>query len=383
MKVLILYQFSNHTQTINSLCANLIKRGIKASSYNIVNWNYSNMHSKKRKLWLSFFYILGFIPFLNGLMLILFRYKTILKLADNYNIIDIHFFSPYYDKIIKKLKERGKKVKITVWGSDFYRVSKTRHEEQRKIYHIIDLIQIETSQIAEDFLKVFPEFEEKIRIAHFGLTQFEIMDEQLKKGSPDLYRKELKIPEDRIVITCGTNRSEGQQHLKIIESIERLSPEIKERLFLVFPLTYGGDKFYFKMIIKKINASGIPHKIISSFLPVNDLVKMILLSDILITIQVTDALSCTIQEYLYGGSIIITGDWLPYGILKDHGIFFLTTSLDKLSETLSETIQNFETLKKSCAGNKDKLTSLSSWNEAIKEWLAIYAELDNELINKG
>jgi len=300
-------------------------------------------------------------------------------MSDKFTIFDIHFFSNYYDGLIEELKRREKKVKITIWGSDFYRVDKVRREAQRKIYKIVDIIQIETTQIANDFLQVYPECSEKIRIAHFGLSQFDIIDELLKKGDCDYYKKEWKIPENKIVLMCGTNRSEGQQHLMILESIKKLSPEIKAQIFLILPLTYGGHKSYIKIVREKVNSLGLPYKIVQSFLSLHEITKLILISDILISIQVTDALSCTIQEHLYAGNIIILGSWLPYRILNENEVVYLTTSLENLSGTLSETIEDIKSLKNLCKGNKKKLTKLSSWDEAIKAWLTIYGELDSKL----
>ena len=381
MNVLILHQFANHNQTIDGLCNNLNKSGIEASSFNVATWRLRSNNKIRRAFWLCFLRIITCIPGIRGIISNLLRDKAILKFSADFTIIDIHFFSPLYDNVIEELKKRDKKVKITIWGSDFYRVKESRLEEQRKIYQIIDIIQIETRQIADDFLKVFPECSEKVRIAHFGLSQFDIIDELSQNGSYVKYKKKFKIPEDKIVLTCGTNASEGQQHLRILQSIENLAPEIKEQLFLIIPLTYGGNKKYIDTVKQKAHSLGIPCRTILSFLSKRDTGILRIVSDIILTIQVTDALSCTHQEYMYSGNILITGDWLPYGILKENGVYYLTTAKEKLTETITETIDNYKLLKNSCLGNKDKLAKLSSWDEEIKEWLTIYYELDNKFSN--
>ena len=179
------------------------------------------------------------IPKVRGLLMKLFINRILLTLSDKYNIVDIHFFSPFYDELIDKLKQRGKNIKITIWGSDFYRTDKIRREEQRIVYHKIDIIQIETRQICNDFLVVYPECASKVRLAHFGIIQFDIINELLKKGDSEAYKKEMGLPADKIILACGTNGNPAHQHLLILESIERLAPEIKVQIFLLIPMTYA------------------------------------------------------------------------------------------------------------------------------------------------
>ena len=139
--------------------------------------NFRSNFKKKNLLLLRLLSVIMVIPKLRGLLIKFFRYKFLLNLSVGYSIIDIHFFSPVYDRLIEEFKKRGKKVKITIWGSDFYRVDTTRLEQQRRIYQIVDIIQVETQQILKDFKAVYPEYEEKLRIAHFGISQFNIIDD--------------------------------------------------------------------------------------------------------------------------------------------------------------------------------------------------------------
>jgi IS1 family transposase len=135
MNILIFFQYSNHNQTIDELCKNLNEWKVEASSFNVATWRFRKKNHIGKVSWVSFLSLLAVIPGLRGFLTTLFRYKALCRLSDNYSIIDIHFFSSIYDKLIEELKRRGKKIKITIWGSDFYRASKVRREEQRKLYH--------------------------------------------------------------------------------------------------------------------------------------------------------------------------------------------------------------------------------------------------------
>ncbi len=376
MKVLVFFQESGHSSTINELCKNLKNNGVEVSSFNITHWKFRNTHNKENVIWVRVLCFFAVIPKLRGLLTKLFRTKAMLKISENHTIIDIHFFSPLYDNIIKELKKRGKKIKINIWGSDFYRVDSTRREQQRLIYLITDIIQLPTQEIAKDFIKIYPEFESKIRISHFGIMQLDLIDELLSKGNREQFKKELNIPTDKIILTCGTNGSKGHRHIMMLESIERLAPSVKEKLFLIIPMTYGGSASYIQTIKQRVENLGLPYLLLTSYLTFDDLCKFRIVSDITLTIQETDALASAIQEHIYTGEILIAGEWLPYQALNEFGVFYRATSMESLTETISETVENSQELTKLCQGNSEKIAQFSSWSKVIKDWISIYNEID-------
>ena len=376
MSILILFENSTHHHTIDNLCNNLSKRGIIVSSFNVIYWRFKKWNGKTLPLWMILLSYLTVIPRLRGLINAFFRERAMERLAENYSIIDIHFFSPIYDRLIPVLRRRSKKIKITIWGSDLYRVDSKRREEQRIIYHMVDIIQIETMQIVADFLKYFPEFENKVRLAHFGIIQLEIIAKLLIKRDQTFYQRELKLPKDKIIVTCGTNGNEAHQHLKILESIDKLPAELKEKLFLIIPMTYGGSKAYIARVREKAESLGLRYKLTTSYLSLEDLCKYRIISDIIITIQVSDALASAIQEHIYTGDILIAGNWLPYGVFDDYGVFYLKTSIESLSDTIASTAENIDSLIDRCSGNDEQISQLSAWDNVINGWTDIYNEIN-------
>jgi hypothetical protein len=177
MKVLILFQFDNHEQLINKLCTNLNAHNINSDSFNIVSLKFTGYNNYGGPLYLKIIKPLVKISIIQTFLIILFRKKIILSISNNYDIIDIHFFDPAYDDLIDPVKRKGKKIIITLWGSDFYRVNQSRFEQQREYYQKVDMIHIATQQMQNDFIKIFPEFKDKIRLAHFGIAQFDIINE--------------------------------------------------------------------------------------------------------------------------------------------------------------------------------------------------------------
>lgn len=373
--VLILYGFSNHDQLIKSLCKNLNEQGIVADSFNVVSWIFFSINNHKRPFLLSLLTPFMIIPKIRG-ALIKFIGKTIItKLSRSYQIMDIHFFGSNYDKLIDLFLSQGGKVKLTIWGSDFYRADNERREIQRKYYRKVDTIHIGTLQMKNDFLQVYPECEGKIRLAKFGISQFDIIEEYQVKKDIINYKKELELAQDKIIIACGSNGSEGHQHSLIFESIQKLPFELKNKLFLVVPMTYGGSPEYKKKINEELSQLDIPFKQFVTNLSIEDVCKLRIVSDIAITIQKTDAFSAAVQEHIYSGGILIAGEWLPYNILNDSGIYYLKTGLDNLTGTIEKSIIDLQGEKQKCISNKPKMEKISSWKSTIKDWKIIYEEL--------
>lgn len=374
-RVLILYQFSNHNQLINALCENLNQNNVIADSFNTVSWRFSSFRNNKRPLLISILFPLMYIPKLRGLILNIFRKKILVELSQFYSVIDIHFFSSIYDELIDVFLFHNKKVKITIWGSDFYRTDVARREVQRKYYHKVDTIHLGTLQMKNDFLQVYPECESKIRLAQFGIFQFDNIDKLLKNKDVLFYKKELKLPNDKINLICGLNGNEGHQHSLIIESIQKLTDEVKSQLFIIVPMTYGANTVYISQINNRLIQLGIPFIQLTHSLSVVDICKLRIVGDIVITIQKSDAFSAAVQEHIYAGGILIAGDWLPYGKFDENGIHYKTTSLDNLSQSIEDCTLNFETDKSACFQNKTNIEKISSWKSTIKDWIAMYDEL--------
>lgn len=377
IKVLILYPFHNHNQLVDSLCNNLAKIEIEADSFDVVTWRYQRKSSNRKSLLLRILSPFMVIPKVRGLLITLFGKGIILKISENYDIIDIHYYNVMFDDIISELKKRKKIIKITIWGSDFYRASNARREVQRKFYRNVDIIQLASQQMLDDFLMVYPELTNKTGIAHFGIMQFDIIDKIIENRNAETCKIDIGIPPDKIILACGTNGHDAQQHHLILRSIDQLPDSIKEKLFLLLPMTYGGDKKYFVEVKEKLVSLGVPYKLFISPLSVVEICKLRVISDIAITIQKTDAFSAAVQEHIYAGGILISGEWLPYKKLKENGIFYIETALATLTETIGESIMNINKLKLHCDSNRVKMGLLSSWDAAITSWKEIYNKIGN------
>jgi len=373
MDILILHQFVNHNSLVNTLCKKLNETDLKVDSFNISTWEYN---SSKNELPLT----------LKILRVLLFNYRLklfvvkkapfILRgLLKRYNVVDIHFFGTFYYKTIDLLRSLGNKVKITIWGSDFYRSSAEVRDKQGLYYEMIDSIQICTDAMKDDFLSYYKNFEDKIQIAHFGITQFDLIDKISVEENIEDVKHKLNLPTDKKVITCGYNGSAGQQHLAILDAFSNLDDSLKEQVFLLLPMTYGVTIEILNQVREQLNLLEIDYLILTEDLTSEDVSRLRLASDIAINIQVTDAFSASIQEHLYSQNIVIVGEWLPYGKLEQSGVYYIKSSLENLTLHIEETITKYPIIKERSLVNKERMHQLSSWDVVTRDWVKLYTSL--------
>lgn len=373
MKVLILHQFLEHNELVASLCQKLNKRRIKTDSFNISTWEFD---SKDRSLPTHILFLKNLLFHYKMKLLVFSLFPFLFKnVINNYDIVDIHFFGTFYDKMINYLLKNNKKVKITIWGSDFYRSSIARREKQRIFYKKVDAIQVATQHMKNDFIDYYKDFNDKIKLGHFGLIQYDVIKDLLATEDVNETKNKLGIPEDKLIITCGSNGIKEQQHQLIIDALIKLESSIKKELYLVFPMTYGLKELYKSEIELKLNASNFSYKLVDTKLNLKDICRLRIATDIAINIQKTDAFSATIQEHLFAKNILVVGDWLPYSKLDDYNVLYFKSSIDSLHDTLLDLIVDFEKIKQKTTSNMAKMESITSWDSAIDNWVVNYNSL--------
>lgn len=371
-RIILLYQYSQHSSLVINVCKNMNEEGLNVDALNIKTGDFFCL-DKKTPVLFKLFRIFMLIPKVRVLLFFLIKPFLRIKIS-SYDIADIHFLSTRYDKLIPYLKRKGVKIKVMFWGSDFYRISEQRILELHEILKNVDLVHVATKNFKDDILKKIPEIESKITIAHFGLNQLEILKEMIVNNTTTINSLGFN-KNNKIIVTCGYNGSEGQQHLKIINSINKLDRKIKDKIYLVFPMTYGIETGYLDKLEKSLKGTGLSYKFILKRLSLKDLLTLRLKSDIVINIQVTDAFSASLQEHIMSGNIMILGDWLPYSILDDNKVFTVKTSLESLTYKLNEVINNISKYKKESLKNREKMYNISSWIYLRKKWADMYKSL--------
>lgn len=375
LKILIIYPYINQEPLVYHMVMNLRKNDINVDAFNSSNFKFTAPPIIKVSFRIKILGFLSCLPIhrLQGLLFrIIDRNGEIVKIAENYDLIDFHVFHNQYDAVINNFLDK-KIVKITNWGSDFYRADNSRREQQRRIYNKCNCIQLVTKAMKTDFLEYYHDFENKIKIANFGVFQFDLIDKVINRTY--LSRFKNKKTNGKLLVLCGHNGSKGQQHKTIIQALNSLNQLTKNRIYLVFPMTYGSEKKYLKEIELELEKTNIPFMLLKDYLSDNEIAKLRLEMDLVINIQITDAFSGSLQEHLYAGNLLLVGDWLPYSLLDENQVFYKKCNLENLSNQIFDCIENFDLYKKMTVGNREKMYNISSWNVAGKRMSNIYKEL--------
>lgn len=370
MKVLIVTSsYDNAWPYLQELRSQLLKKKIIVHVLDIINFSLIKEDGTKNTKY-------KYLRYLNrirggyklvGSYLAPYCVKSIL--TDNYDAINIHYLEPVYNSLVPLFRKHGKIISVSIWGSDFYRVSEKKIDSYKSIFNEIDYIGFNNSYTLKEFDNRVKGFSSKLKAVQFGIGKFETIKSIKESSSTEAIKKELGLPLDKIVVTCGYNANPAQQHGLIIEQLSHLDASYQAKIFLLFPMTYSGTKEYIHQIDDLAKKTGISYKIISGFLTQEDIVKIRIATDIVLNAQISDSFSASLQEHLLCGNVLIAGDWLPYQILDDIGVRYYPVSKSEFGNKLLEVLQQLNQVRGEVGENAAKIYANGNWEVRIDEWI--------------
>lgn len=307
---------------------------------------------------------------LRKIYLKLFRTSFTKKHTRNFDAIDIHFIEPHYSKYVLDLPQN---IACSIFGSDLYRTTESQKKLQAPLFDKATSIVL-SENMTPYFNKYFPGHPDKFVFNQYGSNRLDFINDA--KGVT--LTGTFSFPVDKKIVTCGYNGKREQQHLIIIEKLSTLSDLEKDKIHLVFPLTYGLEPGYVDEIENSLIHAKISYSLIENRLSDEELVELRLRSDISINTQTTDALASSVKESFVANDIMLIGDWLPYSIYQDMGIYYEEISFETLVPTLLSILTNFDELRVKCSANAQIIMEFASWNVLIKDWIKFYENLNNE-----
>jgi len=310
-----------------------------------------------------------------------FRKGIIKRYIKKDQIVDIQWCGHYYSKYMDSIKRRKVKIVSSLFGSDFYRSTDAQHALQTKIYNYANTIVIGPNMHA-DFTKVYPQFENKIRYCHFGSKRLDLVMQLRKDKRKATLREKYQIPSDKICVAIGYSANPLQQHFLILDAIERLQNEDKERLYLLLPMTYGDLDNYVDQVINKLKALKVDYicfckqnSKFAGWLTDEEISEIRIITDVTVNVQTTDALSSSIKEAFAADNILLVGDWLPYDIYKNMNLFFIRSDANSIFYNLQQIIKDYEDLRIRTSNNAEIIYNFASWERILPLFIKNYKEL--------
>lgn len=378
MKILILYPATNQTVLMDSLCNNLNDLGLYADSFDTASLRLYSPQGHKRCIWVWLYKAALKLPRCRSFIECHFFHRLILLLAKDYDVINVQsLFQSIYSVLVPKFKNRGKKVVLTIWGTDFYyHINEVKWPEwQIIVFNACDAIQIATESVKNAFVNKLPQYKDKIRVVIFGNQHLDDLATIKKHPECIDYSFIQGDYQGKIIVTCGYNARSRHQHLKMIEALERLPRELQSKIFVVFPMTYLREEKYLIKIEDALKHVHFKYTMINQFMTESQLFSLRMMTDLYINIIESDVLSSSTQEHLFCNSIVIVGDWLPYDVLEENGIFYIKTSMYDMYDNIYYALINRNKLKMQCMDNPERLYKLTSWKSAKGKFKEMFEQL--------
>lgn len=300
---------------------------------------------------------------------ITYQFSKLLKRTDNeYDAIHIFYLSAIYGVLWRKIKSKGRKKILTIFGSEFYRSNAVIKYLQERMIREADIISASNQQTLDDFCSFFNVPLQKRYNVHFGLS---VLTELTHVTEQDILNFKLSNEiQNKLLVACGYNGSENQNHINIITELSKIKHLLQD-IVLVFHF-HEYKKEYKQQLEELLTFNGLHFLFLTGSLTNKDLAVFRKSIKVLIQLQTTDQLSGSMIEHIAAKSMVITGSWLPYNVLDDLGIkLFKIRSFSDLPDALLKTLSDGLTSAQ-LTSNSQAAHEFCDWENTIKNWHNLY-----------
>lgn len=291
---------------------------------------------------------------------------------EDFDFLHVQYCSRYNLRLAYFLK---KNAIATFWGSDLLRSNKNNRKEISLYLNQCNKIVVLTDkmykELGED--RHLKKHINKVSVFDFGITNLDSLKIAIEENDCTRWKSYFNIPLDKVVISIGYNKSEGQQHNTVIRELCMLPEKIKRECFLLFHMSYGEcSATYYNEFLTLLSESGINYKIITDYLMGRELAYIRLATDLYINAQVTDSLAATLNEFIYAGKVVFNPKWIDYKELDDLGIEYVQyESINDLPKHIIRFIEE-KIPEINRSKNKKQIWDNYSWNARVQDWLRLY-----------
>jgi len=302
------------------------------------------------------------------------KYRSLLQQAGGgYDAVHVFYLSAILGVLASALRARGGRLVVSLFGSDVYRSNALLRTFQARLLSRAHCVTAANDDTLNAAVRLVGLDRSRTMIVRFGLRPLEHIERWLASGERADHKRALGIPADRIVVAVGYNASPNQRHAAIIQALAGLPAELQAQVLLVVPMTMGGNAAYIAEVDGLLSRSGLAFRLITTLMSDEELARLRLATDIMVQVQPTDQLAGAMQEHLAAGSVVITGTWLPYGVLREAGVRFWTVpDVAGLGGALTAAVEELPERHRACAGNTGPIMELSAWSRTAPRWSALY-----------
>lgn len=323
-------------------------------------------------------------PYFSGLLNKVYYYLFFLKLhfRGHFDIVDIHYPTPFVKQAMPILKRMTENIVITPWGSDVLRVENENIiKDLTKIYSQAYYITVEReSQMGQCLVTKFKVHPSKMVTLGWGGEFFDYIQEH----SNNITTEEAKIRfglDGRYVITCGYNTRQAQRHEDILNAISSVRNQLPHNLTILIPCTYVSydslseqKRRYVELLEERGKKLGLDVKVVREHLDLKDLLKLRMATDIFVHVQSSDAGSRCVMEYVFCNKKIVHGAWIKYAYLEEYkpSCYFPVERMEDLGAVILKASQ---TQIGDLPQEVKAIISERGWNHKMAQWNSFFESL--------
>jgi hypothetical protein len=300
------------------------------------------------------------------------------KIFENYDTFNIHAMSKealFYIPFIP----RSKKLVLSFWGSDLLDPNDNYPDHMiREAVERANGVTVHSITLREIFLSRFGRrhYDKVVPTLLFDdVDHFTPYNEKVVKKNEIVLKFKQKhgIGNEQTIIVIGHNATMINNHIEIVNALANLNEDIKTRISLVFPLTYGhAEKNYTQNLKDLCSAMNLNHVMLTEFLSQEELIELRVASEIHIRMPKFDAFSLALCETIYCNNIIISASWLPYRKMRTNGIYYHELDRhEELTGTVTSIMNNFDQEIEKHSSNNEAVLSLFNNENAAGSFIKV------------
>lgn len=300
------------------------------------------------------------------------------RLFASYDLVNFHYLTPGALRFVPYVP-RDVSVVASFWGDDLSHTDRSEAQAQLAVLERADVITVSSPELRELMLaKYGRRFAPKVRPVLLGVEAR--LTDLLDRRDPGDARRSFcarhGIDPDSLLVAVGYSGSHRHHHLEVMAELTRLPDEVRSRLVLVMPMTYGAySPSYPGEVERRAQELGLSAVIVREYMDLVTLAELRLACDVLIFVPENDGLSASLVESLWAGSIAIVNSWMPYGTLRAANVELReVSSFAQIPFRLLEIDQDLPAIRARARRNREHLAFLRNTEQA-HNWCALYRDL--------
>lgn len=312
------------------------------------------------------------IPKLRALIINAHLRKALKKNGPYDAIIDL-FVSPYVLAQMYYFSRKGSKTYAYFCGSDVIRSSWLDQRLISLLSRRLSATVFASLNVRDAYIhKVAKVSNLKSQTIHFGMSNLHIIDEELKNCNVHTCKELQNISKEKTTICVGYSGAGAQNHLKVLEQLAQLPQDIKSRITVLLPMTYGGSVQYIRQVETAAESMGCEYMLYRQYMDRRQMARLWCSTDIIINAQLSDGISASVMEAMYAGAIVLNAAWLHYKEYDDWGLEYLSfTDYKDLYSVLLKQLNAPYTKK---LNNNGVIKEKMSWDQCRHEWITLLEE---------